>query len=155
MSCCFISCLTCLRLSTSFLISLGRIPISRSESGISGISSDSSSCYHGNKSWNFFLWKQKVHLGLRHTSVPGYQESECYPINVLLKNHFVVNICTTHLILLSCVVSLSLHGGEADVELLDDRRIQAVEVKQQHELVVETCGEMEGGYRNMNTCERR
>lgn len=44
MSCCFISCLTCLRRSTSFLISFGKIPISRSESGISGISSDSSSC---------------------------------------------------------------------------------------------------------------
>lgn len=48
MSCCFINCLTCLRRSTSFLISLGRIPNSRFESGISGISSWSSSCYHRN-----------------------------------------------------------------------------------------------------------
>lgn len=34
--------------------------------------------------------------------------------------------------------SLPLHRGEADVELLDDRWIQAVEVEQQDELIVET-----------------
>lgn len=41
-------------------------------------------------------------------------------------------------LLLLGVVGLSLHGGEADVELLDDGWVQAVEVEQQHELVVET-----------------
>lgn len=35
-------------------------------------------------------------------------------------------------------MSFSLHCGEADVELLDDWWVQAVEVEQQHELVIET-----------------
>lgn len=32
-----------------------------------------------------------------------------------------------------------LHCGEADVELLDDGGVQAVEIQQQDELVIETC----------------
>lgn len=43
-----------------------------------------------------------------------------------------------NLLLLLGVVGLPLHGGKADVELLDDGGVQAVEVEQQHELVVET-----------------
>lgn len=58
-------------------------------------------------------------------------------------------MCTTDLILLLCVASLPLYGSEADIKLLDDRWIQAVEVQQQHKLVVETCRKIEGGYRNM------
>ena len=45
----------------------------------------------------------------------------------------------THLALLALDVHLSLHSGEADVELLDDGRVQAVEIQQQHKLIVETC----------------
>lgn len=41
------------------------------------------------------------------------------------------------------VVGLPQHGGEADVELLDDGGVQAVEVEQQHKLVVETYDVME------------
>ena len=83
-----------------------------------------------------------------HTYVPGILESECFTpeLYFLLNNHVVVPMCITHLILLLSIVSLSLHSGEADVELLDDRRIQAVEVEQQHKLVIETCREMKGYY---------
>lgn len=45
--------------------------------------------------------------------------------------------CSFNLLLLG-VVGLPLHGGEADVELLDDGGVKAVEVEQQHKLVVET-----------------
>lgn len=45
-----------------------------------------------------------------------------------------------NLLLLLGVVGLPLHGGEADVELLDDGGVQTVEVEQQHKLVVETYG---------------
>lgn len=87
MSCCFISCLTCLRRSTSFLISLGRIPISRLESGISGISSWSSSCYHRNNTvsvcWHFaeHCYRSPSSVPQVNTHTPHSFSASCEPLS--------------------------------------------------------------------------
>lgn len=87
MSCCFISCLTCLRRSTSFLISLGRIPISRLKSGISGISSWSSSCYHRNNTvtvltlfWALLSISVQCATG-EHAHTPHSFYASCEPLS--------------------------------------------------------------------------
>lgn len=45
---------------------------------------------------------------------------------------------STHLSFLACIGRSSLNGSKADVELLNDGGIQAVEVQQQNELIIET-----------------
>lgn len=83
MSCCFISPFTVLRRSTSFLISLGRIPNSRLESGISGISSCSSSCYHRNNMvslrWHF-VERCQINVGT-HTHTPHSSSASVAPVS--------------------------------------------------------------------------
>lgn len=87
------------------------------------------------------------------TTTGGGELEQIIPVTLDSPGHprYPFGYTDTHLLLLLCVVGLPLHGGEADVELLDDRGVQAVEVQQQHKLVVKTYNMTQGQVRFTQT----